>query len=231
MANPQVSGQDLLDALKINLGSMANAFTTDQSLYFLNLGVAEVWSVVRAMELDYFTDSSQDTQTSQDDFFLDLSTTLREYALPKNCREVRGIEVVTQNYADRVFEYRIFDDREFQAARRDATALGINSGSGRYFYTIFGTQLMLAQFPEAVMQAKIWFIKSIDDIDVSAIPEILHPFSKKIVDYATKRAVLSMQNIEMTAAWKMEWEGSIRTLALTVGSRDTGNAIFISDFV
>lgn len=229
--NPRKSGQDLIDELRISLGGLSNAFTPDQYLYFVNLGVSEVWAVIRVMDLDYFADSSQDLDNTQDDFMVDLSTTVREYALPLNCREIRAIEVVTPAFTDRIFEYRKFDDVDFMTARREATGLGNSTSNGFYYYTIFGTQFMLAQFPEAPLQIKLWYIKSIDEVTVNTFPEILFPFNKKIVDYAAKKAILSTRNLDMAAAWKTEWMDSVRMLAMTVGARESTNAIVIQDFL
>src|SRR5712664_582190 len=112
MSNPQVTGQDLLDAMRIQLGGLSNAFDTDKQLYFINEGKNEVWAVIRSLDLDYFADASQDTDTTKDDFFVDLSTTVREYSLPKNCREVRAIECTTAGFTDRIFEFRKFDSSD-----------------------------------------------------------------------------------------------------------------------
>jgi hypothetical protein len=237
MANPKLSGQDLIDELRIALGGLSNAFTPDQYLYFINLGVSETWGVIRVLDLDYFADSSQDTDATQDDYMIDLSTTVREYNLPLNCREIRAIECISPSYTDRVFQYRKFDDPEFMTARREATGLGspgvggISTGQGCYYYTIFGVQFMLAQFPEDVLKLKIWYIKSIDEVTIDTFPEILFPFNKKIVDYAAKKAILSTRNLDMAQGWKNEWMDSVRMLAMTVGARESTGASYIYDFL
>lgn len=210
---------------------MANAYTLDKLLYFVNEGKDAVWEVIRTLDLEYFAASSQAATPANDDYFVDLTTTVREYDLPRNCREIRSIECISSNFTDTIFEYRKFDDPEFQDARRTSTALGSSSGTDIYYYTVFGNQLWFAQFPSGTLRVKIWYIKSIDDIDTNAIPDILFPFNKKIVDFGAKRAVLSSQNLEMTMAWKSEWGDSVRTLALTAGSRDSANAVFISEFM
>lgn len=234
MSNPIISGQNLLDSIRINLGGLANAFTDDQLFYFVNLGVSEVWSVLRSLDLDYFTDSTQDAPTgvSQDDYFADLQTTVREYPLPTNCRELRFIEVLTAGFQDRVFTYRKFEDPVFQAARRDATMNGPTESSTlwEYYFTVFGNQMLLAQFPEVALQLKIWYVASIDDVTVETYPAILHPFSGKITDYATERAMKSAQNVELDQDWMLTWKDSIKTLALSAGGRVSTNAIFITDF-
>lgn len=235
MSNPTVSGQSLLDLLRINLGGLSNAWTVDQLLAFLNQGKDEVWAVIKSMELDYFTDSSQDTDSTQDNFFVDLSPTVREYDLPKNLREIRLIECLTPGFEDRRYVYRDISHPDFKNARLESDALGSNSGlqefSDNIFYTVFGNQLVFADFPFSARQLKIWYIASIDDIDVDTFPAILFPFSRKIVDYAAKKAVLSAQNVEMTMAWKSEWSESVKIIALSIGQRQTTDAEFIADFI
>jgi hypothetical protein len=233
LSNPTVSGQNLIDDIRVRLGGLANVFTVDQLLSFSNDGVGEVWSVIRSLDLDYFAASSQDTTATDDDFFLDLTTSTREYELPKNCRELRAIEVLTVGFEDKQFQFRRFDDPEFQEARRFSTAAGSGSGSclAIYFYTVFGTRMLLAQYPETTLKAKLWYIKALDDIDIDSVPEILHPFNKKIVDFAVKKAILSTQNLEMALGWKTEWMDSVKTLAMSVGSRSSTNATFSVDYL
>jgi len=239
MTVTQVTGQYILDEVKTRLGALANAFTVDQLVSFANDGVHETWSVLRSLDLDYFGDSSEDTDTTQDEYFADLSPTVREYNLPANCREVRFLECLSTGFEDRVFEYRKFEDIVFQTARRESTSLGPDvegdSGAilGRYYYTVFGTQLILAQYPETVgMKLKIWYIKSLNDItDLSVpLPDILYPFSRKIIDYTVTKLMLASQNQMLAAEWLEDWKESIKTLALTAGSRSSSNPIFIADY-
>jgi hypothetical protein len=239
MSNPTLSGQDLLDDLRTELGVLANAFTVDQQLLFLNKGVQEVWSIVQSLGLDYFADSTQNTDNTKDDFFVQLTTNVREYNLPTNCRELRFIECTTAGFEDRVFELRKFDDPLFAVARKQATAQGSSGGGGatsgsiigNYYYAVFGNQIVLAQYPEATLTAKCWYIASIDNItDATTIPAILHPFNVKIVDYAAERAILSTQNESLSVSWMEEWKDSVKTLAMSVGGRSSTNPVFIADY-
>jgi hypothetical protein len=238
LSNPILTGQDILDDLRIELGALSNAFTVDQQLLFINKGVQEVWSIVSSLGLDYFADATQNTDNTKDDFFIQLTTNVREYNLPTNCRELRFIECTTAGFEDRVFELRKFDDPLFAVARRQATANGSSGGGGatsgsiigNYYYAVFGNQIILAQYPEATLTAKCWYIAGIDDIGVGDVPNILHPFNKKIVDYAAVRAILSTQNESLSPQWLDAWKDSVRTLAISVGGRSSTNPVFISDY-
>lgn len=234
MSNPIISGQSLIDLLRINLGGLSNAWTVDQLLAFLNNGKDEVWSIVKSMEFDYFTDATQDTDSTQDDFLVDLNPTTREYALPKNLREIRFVEALTVGFQTRRYVYRDISHVDFRNARLESDSLGSNSGlqefSSKIFYTVFGNQLIFADYPDSNIQLKIWYIAAIDDIGVGDVPAILFPFSRKIVDYAAKKASLSAQNMEMLAGWKDDWAESVRTIALSVGPRSQSDAQFVEDF-
>lgn len=238
MTVTQVNGQYILDEMKTRLGSLANAYTPDQLVSFANDGVHEVWAVLRSLDLDYFTDSSEDTDSTQDEFFADLTANTREYALPANCREVRFVECITAGFEDRIFGYKKFEDPVFQYDRRQATAMGSgnvgDSGAiiGQYYYTVFGTQFILAQYPETTLKLKLWYVKSLNDISDLAAPltDILYPYSRKIVDYAVTKAILSSQNQSLAAEWLADWKETIKTLALSAGSRSSTNAIFIADY-
>lgn len=236
--NPTVSGQDILDDLKVELGTLSNAFTVDQMFLFINKGVGEVWSVVSSLGLDYFGDSTQNTDNTKDDYFIQLNITQREYNLPVNCRELRFMECTTVGFEDRVFELRKFDDPVFAVARRQATANGASNGGGatsgsiigNYYYAVFGNQIILAQYPEATLTCKCWYIASIDEVDEDSFPNILFPFSRKIVDYAAMRAILTTQNETLAPAWLEAWKESVRTLAMSVGGRSSTNPLFINDY-
>lgn len=223
--------------MRIRLGSLANAFTTDQYLSFANEGVSEVWSVIKSLDLDYFGGSSQDTTPANDNAFVDLSTSVREYDLPKDCRELRAIECLTTGFEDRVFEYRQFNDPVFMQSRRESTATGAGTGTtfssvfNRYYYTVHGTQMILAQYPEGTLNVKLWYIKSLNDIDLNTFPEILRPFDKKIVDFSVQRMTLAAQNLTLSQGWMMAWKESVKTLAMSVGLRSSTNILTITDYM
>lgn len=221
--------------MSIRLGALSNAFTADQKMSFINSGKDEVWAVLRSLDLDYFTDSSQDTDSTQDDYLIDLTPTVREYTLPKNEREVRMIECLSSGFENRVFEFRPINDPVFQQARRDSTANGPSGTSGtfftKYYFTIFGNQLMLAAYPEAALKLKLWYVAAIDDVAIDSFPNILFPFSRKIVDYAVQLAMLTAQNTEMAVGWLTLWKEDIKVLAITSGPRSSTNAIYVTDYL
>ena len=230
------SGQTLLDAVRLDLGAYANAFTEDQLLYFINRGADETWAVIRSLDLDYFGDSSQTSDAGEEDYFATITPAAREYPLPPNCREPRFIECLTSGFEDRRFIYRKFEDPIFQAARRISTATGASatdlaSQLGEYYYTILGIKFILAQYPETTLDLKIWYIKANDSISVESFPQILSPFASAIADYATERAVKSTQNVALDADWMQTWKATIQTLALSAGPRTSTDPIFVSDYL
>lgn len=235
----QLSGQDIYDRIRVRLGALANVFTVDEVLSFAEDGVQEVWAVLKSFDQEYFGEASQDTDsTATDTYFADLSTTVREYALPLGCREIRSIECLTIGFESVVFEYKKFDDPLFQTARRDATASGTgsssNSGSslGNYYYTVFGSKFILAQYPEAALNVKLWFIYNINAITTDTVlSDILYPFSGKIVDYAVQKAMASTRDVEMTEEWLKQWSLSVRTLAMSTSPRTSTGPVFVADYL
>lgn len=235
MPQPVISGQTLLDDLTVSLGGLSNVFNTDQLMRFVNDGLSEVWAVLRSLDLDYFMDSTQTTASTDEDYFGVLTTSAREYALPADCRDIRLIECTTAGYEGLNFVRRDISDEEFKIVRRGATAnLG---GDGladvdHILYAVTGQNtLMFAQYPPAAITLKIWYVKSLPMLDVDQVlTEVLYPFSRKIVDYATEKALLSTRNAEMAAAWKQSWVDSIKMLAISSGPRDSTGPIYISDY-
>lgn len=233
MSTPILSGQDLIDALRIRLGGLSNAFTVEELMSFVQDGVQETWGVLKSLGHDYFGDSTQTSDSTQEDYGIALTTPVREYPLPANCREVRFIECTTVGFEGRTFEFRDFSSQDFQDARRAASSsITSQVATEVYFYTIFGdNQFILAQFPEAALTIKLWYIKSLDLITIDGeLPSILHPFNLKIVDFALERAQLSARDGDMAMAWKEAWKEDVRMLVLTSGERESTNPIFITDF-
>ena len=235
MALGTISGQSLVDDLITRLDSFASAYDATSLLSFINEGKDEVWKVLRTLDEDYFVAGSQAATSTDDDYFAGFSRSSREVNLPNNCREVRFIEVTTAGYEDLDFEFRRLSDPEFQVERKLATIAG--SGSGRqqhakYLYTIIGRRtLMLAQFLEAAVTAKIWFVRALDDLDLdSTLTEILHPFHKSIVTFALERATLALQEEQLSDEWLRRWRDDVRTLGLTAAPRDSSGPEFVSDW-
>ena len=235
MTLPTISGQSLIDSLQTRLGAFASAFDAADMLEFINEAKDSVWSVLRTLDEDYFVASSQASTSTDDDYFAAFTTSSREVNLPNNCREVRFIEVTTSGYEDLEFEFRRLSDPEFQVERKLATLAGSGSGTqqhAKYLYTILGRRtLMLAQYLEAAVTAKIWYVKALDDLDVdSTLTEILHPFHKKIVTYALERATLALQEEQLSDEWLRRWKDDVRELALSAAPRDSSGPEFVTDW-
>lgn len=229
-----VSGQSLLDDLRANLGGLSNAFTVEILMGFVNDGLQEVWSLLRSLDLDYTTDSSQTAIPTDDNFLQTLTTSQREYDLPKNLREIRMIECTTPGFEVLEFELRAVNNQEFQEVRRQATANGAGSGSntGIYHYAVVGKQFLFAEYPEAALSLKVWYVRAINGIDVNdSLTDIIIPFSRKIIDYAAMKATLSARNEVISDAWSQVWKNSVKTIAITAGPRASATPVFIADFL
>ena len=235
MANPQIFGQTLHESLVVKLGGLSNAFDTNELLDFLNQSKDAVWSVLRSLGQEYFVDQTQAATSTADDFFQVLSTTVREYDLPPNTRELRMIECTTEGYKHLKFEQRSMSDRDFVEARNWASVQSSATGtgySGTYLYAVVGRRkLMFAQFPEAALTLQIWRVVALDDLSLETeLTEILHPFWRAIVDFAAMLANLSLTRTDMDAAWQNQWQLDVRLIAGSAVPRASTAPVFIDDY-
>jgi hypothetical protein len=194
--------------------------------------------VLRSLDLDYSVDQSQSTDTTQDSFIAVLDPTKREFDLPNDCREVRSIECTTGGYEGIVFEFRQLSDMTFQQMRRDASVAGAGSGNGNvwanggktYFTTFGANTLMFAAYPVAAITLRIWYVKATSDLTADTpLVDVLYPFSRKVVDYAVQKAMLSVRQETLSQGWMIEWKDGVKTIATTAGPRVSTNPIFIQE--
>lgn len=235
-----LSGQALINLAQTNLGGLANAVTPDQLLSFINEGKDELWSILKQQNENLFTVSSQSTTPTGSYYFAPLSTTVREYALPFDVRDILFIEVTGPSGYERVkFTRRPMLSSPFRDARTSATAFNAQgsssslSGVGEYFYDIVGKgTLVLAQYPEIAFSLNIWFVRALPDITVGqtsgTIDEIVFPFHKKIVDFAVSKIMLR-EDMSEFAIWKEQWKEDIINVVQGVG-RKSADPQFVQDF-
>jgi hypothetical protein len=75
-------------------------------------------------------------------------------------------------------------------------------------------------------------VKTIPDFETSdVIADILLPYTKKIADYAVKKASLGLQDASQFAMWVEEWKADIKTVAESAGPRNQADAEFVEDFL
>lgn len=102
-----------------------------------------------------------------------------------------------------------------------------------YYYTIVGAdQFMLANYPPSTTAVRIWYVRSLPDIEMdSELDQILTPYAKKIASYAAKAAMLAAQDPEQFAAWSAEWRASLLDLTAGSSSRNEADPVFVQDFL
>jgi len=143
----------------------ANVINTTALLDFLNEAKDEVWTALKTMNQDYFGEISQNTDPLADNYFPDLSTTVREYTLPNDFSAIRFIEPVEPGFEQIVFKFCNLESPEFQTARRAANVDRTLTPTVEYWYTIFGKdQFIMAIFPETPMEIKLYYIRHLHDI-------------------------------------------------------------------
>lgn len=237
-------GQDLVNMANDRLAGLSNGVADSALVDYLNEGKDEVWSVLKNLNDDYFTTSTQNTDSTQTNYFPrdingnplangELNTTTRSYLLPTDFREIKFIEVTTKGFEQTIFTYRNINEEDFKTARRSASVDPTLTPTVEYFYTILGAnRFELAQYPESSFALTIWYVQTIPDFEVAdTISSIVLPYSKKIVDYAVKKAMIGMQDPGQFALWVNEWKEDVKTVASTAAPRNQADAQFVEDFL
>jgi hypothetical protein len=211
-----LSSQNLLTMVQTRLGGKANSVTSDQLLDFLNSAKDELWSILKQEQIELFTTKTQAVDSTQTTYFAPLLTNTREYTLPFDVRDILFIEVTAPiGYELVKFTRRSILHPDFRTARTSASAFQNQGGSIplvgiiEYFYDIVGKNtFVLAQFPETTFTLTIWYVRALPDFTLGAstspIDEIIFPFHKKLVDYATMLVMLRGGEAGF-AAWKTMW--------------------------
>lgn len=223
-------GQDVIDLTNARLSGYQNAVSQDDLLGFINEAKDTVWSILKALNEQYFLIFSQATVSLDHYYFAPLSTSVREYTLPADFREIKFIECTTEGFSGVKFVYREPTDEDFRSARRganDGNAPTVNPDT--MLYTIIGkNQFVLAEYPPATVTLKLWYIRSLPDFEASdPVDEILYPYSKKIADYAAKRVLLATQDIAMFSAYAAQWREDVIEVAQGAGPRNQADAQFV----
>jgi hypothetical protein len=243
-----ISGQELFDMASFRLAGYSNFPQPAMLMSFLNEAKDEVWSILKNLNADYYIQQTQFTDNTQTNYFGAMSTTVRQYTLPQDFREMHLFVVLDPAYAQVKFIYKHLQDRDFREAYMGANAAenatsstpGVNTGDNsatpmiEYLYTIIGhDQLLLAQYPEYAFQfPQIFYVRNMPDFDIDTyLDETVLPFSKKIADYAVMRVLLSAQDQEQFEEWRKVWKDDILMIASSAGPRNQADAEYVDDFL
>lgn len=228
---PVLTGSDLIQLTNDRLAGYQNAIDPRALIGFLNEAKDEIWVILKGLEKEYFIVATEYSDSNQTNYFGPLATNLREYSIPGDLRAVEFIECVTPGYETAEFVFRNINDDDFKDQRRAATLSQSTSGYCQEFlYTILGkNQLVLAAFPPVALQLVIWYLRALPDFeDADAIDEILFPFSKKLADFACKKAMLAVQDPNQFMAWSAEWKSSVVMIAQGASPRNEADAEFVT---
>lgn len=230
------TGGELVDGALARLGGYANAIDPVDMLEFINEGKNELWGYLKGVRADYFGRFSQRVTATDDDYFPDLVPGTREYELPPACREVKTIEVTTPGYETVQFEHADMSSPQFKDARQEANAAGSSSGGTGgpvvYYWDVFGTQFVMAQYPETTMAVKLGFIEAIPDIELSEqVAKILFPFLSKLKTYGAKRASLGLRDMSLFEAWRQQWKEDLQSTLTAAATRQIADSQFAEEFL
>lgn len=232
------TGQDLYDEAERRLLGYGNALDEDTLLSYLNEGKDAVWGVLKSLDQDYFLQTSQYSDNTQNNYFGPLSTTVRQYTLMPDFMEYRGVEVVPgmpSGFEQTVFRYLDIADPDWKSSRRSANVQQGTTARIDYFFTIFAkNQLLFAQFPEVAFQLQWFYVRKIPDFQLSDstdLDEVILPYTRKIADFAVKKAMLGLQDQDQFQVWRTEWKDDIVEIATGSSPRNEGDPVFVSDFL
>jgi hypothetical protein len=156
----------------------------DQHLPGFNAAQRALWKILttRKKMNNWFVVASQASTPANPDYFGPLAVSSREYPLPPNFHHLRLIECVTASYEHVRFTKEPIDSPLFKQGREYAVDSPFGSEA---IYDIIGTgagRMMLAQFPPAVLELKLWYCRhptvlvartdSLNDFPIEA-PELL----------------------------------------------------------
>ena len=233
---PTIHGSDLADLVNASLGGYQNAL--DQALLYsyLNEGKNMVWMILKELKVNYFGQTSQSTDNTQLNYFGPLATNSRQYTLPGDFHEMRFLEVEDVGWEDTRIEYRPISHPDWQDARRSNTNVDndadLTLGDNVIYYDILGkNQLILAQYPQFPFHVTLIYIRIIPDFGADdVVDEILYPFSQKIAEYATKKAMLALQDEPMTDEWTKQWRDSVIMMTESASLRQSSDPLFVASF-
>lgn len=230
---PSVNGQYLLDKTLRKLGGYRNAVDVVDALDAINEAKDEVWAILKATKEDYFATFSQNTDSSLDNYFAALTTNSRKFDLPRNFRQMKGIQINDSGKEEIIFEGRDFADPEFQASYKASSTNTSTASRPTYFYDIMGIRtLVLAQFPEAPFDITIIYIRAVADIDIDEeLDEVLFPFTNAIATRAAADlASHTLHDNELGSSLYEDWKEQKRSLESSAEQRDISKGRVVQDF-
>lgn len=230
---PALTGQDLVDMANDRLAGYQNGVDSGPLLSFLNEGKDEIWALLKNLNEEYFVTPSQAVDATQPYYFAPMDPTARTFQLPTDLREIKFIEVNTPSYTEMEFAYKDITDTEFRDARRSASTQNNSSDNAcTIYYTILGkNQMVTAQFIPTAITITLWYVRAIADFETDqTVDEILYPYTKKIADYAVKKAMLSLQDPAQFSAWVSEWKQDVITVQNSAAGRNSADATYVDDF-
>jgi len=234
----------LLSALDLELLGFKGAFSEDQKIGRINKGKNELWKVLKQLKEGYFMEDSALTG-GLDNEFPNLTTTDREYNLPKDLAELRFIEV-TDPLAHREwsFEKIGMNSPRWREARLSSTLTGAGNasrlGAGNVLYDIVGPddtgrqRMILASYLPVVMSLKLWYTRVVPDFTIPKVAAenlvtFLAPYITPILTYATK-SLLRLEDAGIAKEWEKDWFEDLRRTVSASSDRSEADIEVVEDF-
>lgn len=220
----------LFDALA---GDKRDTIKIDSKTALLNAAKTEVWKLYVGLrtEDNWWLQQSQNDDFGLDTFFPVLDTEIREYDLPNNFHQLRSTEIVTPEATSVVMRKSSITDPQFQIRRQDIAS---RPGFSDIEYDLIGTdpgQMILAGFPTAVLDVRLWYIRKPTAWTTPAalIDEFPEGSYILMAEWAVQRHLLGLSS----GKWKPfleTWNSSVGRWMLSL-DRDTSGPDIVLGFM
>ncbi len=234
----------LLASLDLELLGFKGAFSEDQKINRINKGKNELWKVLKQLKEGYFMEESA-LSGGADNEFPALTTSDREYNLPKDLAELRFIEVTDPAaYREWSFEKIGMNSPRWREARLSSTLTGAGNasrlGAGNVLFDIVGPdnagrqRMILASYLPVAMSLKLWYTRAVPDFTIpktgaETLITFLAPYIAPILTYATK-SLLRLEDAGIAKEWEKDWFEDLRRTVSASSDRSEADIEVVEDF-
>lgn len=223
-------GNDILELIQDNLLGYQGVADSRALLNYANQGKDEIWGWLKTLDSDYFVGMSQSTDPTQTTYFPNLTVNQRTYTTPSDLREIKFIECLTPGFTTLKFVYAKQTDEQYRRERFESNETSSPTPNQEQFlYTIIGqNQFVLASYVPTTLNVVLWYTHSLADMEPNTnIDQILPPYSKKIAEYAAKKAMIGAQDAGQFDRWRQEWKDSLILVTQEAGPRNQADPVFV----
>lgn len=203
----------------LTVATAGTQWTNQTLLNHLNKSKNRLWDLVRRVREDYFLTTG---------YALSINAATKEYSLPADYRQLRGIKCTTSGYEYMNIRAVEMDSEEFKSA--DAVPASVNASVYDLLYVIVGnSKIKFANFPPTTLTLSLDYINSLPDFTLSGSSTI--DVNDEQNDWLEARATYLALLKTPTDPRIAEWKGILQELTLMVIDSVSGRQIRDPQFV